>query len=144
MSVRDLSHNTDNYMVLGCLLSAPEREHVMYLSGRKKLPLRPPADPTMEDGIFTALRRAVPKPHAREIRKNGWISEDTWIIVDERVSARRKTKDQSRIWRLSRAIVASLKGERKRRVETAGEEVETLLGAEPPNPQEAWRRLKGW
>ena len=29
-------------------------------------------------------------------------------------------------------------------METAGEEVETLLGADPPNPREAWRRLKGW
>ena len=51
---------------------------------------------------------------------------------------------QARIQRLSRAIAASLKGDRKRRVETAGEEVETLLGADHPNPREAWRRLKGW
>ena len=29
-------------------------------------------------------------------------------------------------------------------MEIAGEEVETLLGADPPNPKEAWRRLKGW
>ena len=35
-------------------------------------------------------------------------------------------------------------GRQKRRVEIAGEEVETLLGADPPNPKEAWRRLKGW
>ena len=27
VSVRDLMHNTDHYMVLGCLRSAPEREH---------------------------------------------------------------------------------------------------------------------
>ena len=25
-----------------------------------------------------------------------------------------------------------------------GVEVETLLGEDPPNPEEAWRRLKGW
>ena len=30
------------------------------------------------------------------------------------------------------------------RVEIAGEEVETLLGADPPNLKEAWGRLKGW
>ena len=29
-------------------------------------------------------------------------------------------------------------------METAGQEVETLLGEDPPNPKEAWRRLKGW
>ena len=124
VSVRDLRPNTDHYMVLGCLRSVPEREHTRYLSGRNKLPLRPPDEPTREDGIFTALRRAVPKPHARERRKNGCISEDMWRLVNERVSARWMTKDQSRIRRLSRAITASLKGDRKRRVETAGEEVE--------------------
>ena len=30
------------------------------------------------------------------------------------------------------------------RVETAGQDVETLLGEEPPNPKEEWIRLKGW
>ena len=49
-----------------------------------------------------------------------------------------------RIWRLSRSITASLKGERRRIVETAGEELEALLGADPPMPREAWQRLKGW
>ena len=44
VSVRDSRHNTDHYMLLGCLRSAPEREHVRYLSGRKKLPLRPLAE----------------------------------------------------------------------------------------------------
>ena len=144
VSVRDLRHNTDHYMVLGCLSRAPEREHAKYLLGRKKLPLRPPDEPTREDRIFAALRRAVLKPHARERRMNNWISEETWRLIDERVSARRGTRVQARIWRLIRAIVASLKGDRKRRVETVGEEVETLLGADPPNPREARRRLKGW
>ena len=46
MSVRDPQHNTDHYMVLGCLRSAPEREHTNYLTGRKRLPLRPPSNPT--------------------------------------------------------------------------------------------------
>ena len=50
---------------------------------------------------------------------------------------------KARIRRLSREIAASLKGDRKRREEIAGEEVETLLGADPLNPKEAWRRLKG-
>ena len=86
----------------------------------------------------------MPKPHERERRKNGWISEDTWRIFDKRVSARRKTRDQTRIRRMIRAITASLKGDRRRRVETAGEEVEALLGVDPPMSQEAWQRLKVW
>ena len=144
VSVRDPRHNTDHYMVLGCLRSAPEREHAKYLTGRKNLPLQPPAEPTREYVIFAALRRSVPKPHARERRMNEWISEDTWRLVNERVSARRGTRVQESIRRLIRAISASIKVDRKRRVETAGKEVETLFGADPPNPREAWRSLKGW
>ena len=48
------------------------------------------------------------------------------------------------IRRLGRAIRASLQGDRKRREETVGLDMETLLGEDPPNPKEAWRQLKGW
>ena len=49
-----------------------------------------------------------------------------------------------RIRRLGRAIRASIQGDKKRRLETAGQDVETLLGGDLPNAKEAWRRLKGW
>ena len=88
VSVRDPRHNTDHFMVVVCLCSAPEQEHTRYIMGRRKMPLRPPTEPTREDGIFAALRRAVPKPHVRDRHKNAWISEETWRLVDERVSAR--------------------------------------------------------
>ena len=129
-------------MVVGCLHSAPKWEHTRYIMGRRKMPLRPPTEPTREDGIFEALRRAVPKPHARDRHKNAWISEETWRLTDERAYAQRGTGVRMRIRRLGRAIRASLQGDRKRRVETAGQDVETLLGEDPPNPKEAWRRLK--
>ena len=70
--------------------------------------------------------------------------EETWRLVDERFSARRGTGVRMRIQRLGRAVRAILQGDRKRRVETAGQDVETMLGEDPPNPKEAWRRLKGW
>ena len=85
----------------------------------------------------------MPKPHGRDRHKNEWISEETWRLVDKRVSTRRGTGVRARIQRLGRAIRASLQGDRKRRVDIAGQEVETLLGEDPPNPKEAWRRLKG-
>ena len=50
---------------------------------------------------------------------------------------------QAKIQRLGRAIRAILKGDRKRRVDILGEDVETLLGEDPPNAKEAWRSLKG-
>ena len=40
---------------------------------------------------------------------------------------------RDRIRRLGRAIRESLKGDRKRRVEDAGTDVEELLGGDPPN-----------
>ena len=66
--------------------------------------LNPPTEPTREDDLFDALRRAVPKPHEQEKHNNAWISEETWRLVDERVSARRGTRVRERIWRLGRAL----------------------------------------
>ena len=106
--------------------------------------LRPPMEPTREDGIFADLWRAVPKPPARDRHKNAWILEGAWRLVVERVSARGGAGVHTRIRRLGRAIQASLQGDRKRRVEAVGQEVEALLGEDPPKPKEAWRRLKGW
>ena len=58
-SVRDPRHNSDHYMILGCLHRAPLRDHARYLGGRKlPPPLRPQTAPTREDGIFAAIRRA--------------------------------------------------------------------------------------
>ena len=94
--------------------------------------------------MFAALRRAIPKKNTQERRTNEWISEETWRLVDKRVSARRGARVKAGIWRLSREIAASLKVDRKRRADIAVEEVETLLGADPPNPKEACRRLKVW
>ena len=124
--------------------SATARDHTCYIKGRQKIPLKPPSEPTREDELFGALRRAVPKPHEQEKYKNAWIYEETWRLVDERVFARRVTGVRVRIWRLGRAIRASLKGDMKWRVETVGTYVKALLGGDPPNAKEAWRRMKGW
>ena len=132
-------------MVLGCLHSAYLREHTRYLGGRKRLPLCPPTAPTRKDRIFAALRRDVINPRAWEASKNVWILATTWRLVDKRVSARQDIKkDQALIRRLSRAIKASLREDRKRRAEEVGAEVKTLLGLDPPLHREAWHRIKGW
>ena len=115
VSVRDPRHNSDHYMVLGCLHSASLKEHARYLRGRKKPPLRPPTEPTRENTIFADLQRANPKPRAQEARKNAWISATMWRLVDERVSTRRDLeKYQALVRRLGRAIRMSLRTDRKR------------------------------
>ena len=68
VSVRDPMHKSYHFMVLGCLRSNPLMENSKYLSWRKRLPLRPKTALTREDGIFEALRRAVPNPQARDAR----------------------------------------------------------------------------
>ena len=145
VSVRDPRHNSYHYIVLVCLYNAPLREHARYLGGRKRLPLRPLTAPARKDRIFAALQMAVPNLLAREARKNAWISASTSRLVDKRVSARQDiAKDQALIRRLGRAIKASLRGDRKRRAEKAGAEVETLMMSDRPLHQEAWPRIKGW
>ena len=82
---------------------------------------------------------------AREARENAWISETMWKLVDEKFSARRDpARDQTLIRRLGHAINASLKGDRRRRAEEAGNEVERLLGLYPPHHREACHQIKGW
>ena len=124
VTVWDPRHKSDHYLVLGCLPSAPLMEYSKYLGRRKRLPIRPLATLTREDGLFAALRRSVPKPKSREARKNTMILAATWRIVNERVSARQDhARDQAPIRRLVRAINVSLKGDRRRRIEEVGEEV---------------------
>ena len=46
IAVQDPRHNSDHYMVLGCLPSAPLSETKRYLGGRKRWPVRPPTEPS--------------------------------------------------------------------------------------------------
>ena len=111
MAVRDPQHNSDHYLVLGCLRSAPLREHTKYLGQRTWLPLRPPTILMREDGLFVALQRAITKPKAREATKNAWILDDTLSFIGERVSVHQyPERDHALIQRLGQAINKSLKG----------------------------------
>ena len=107
-------------MVMGLLRGETAKAHDKYIAGRRKIPLKPPRRPTREDKLFGDLRRAVLKPQPREQHRNAWISEETWRLVDERVTMRRKPRARTGMQRLGRAIQASLKGDRRRRVEEAG------------------------
>ena len=42
VAVRDPRHNTDHYMVLGCLRRVTLRENKFYLGSKMQLPLYPP------------------------------------------------------------------------------------------------------
>ena len=111
VAVQDPRYNSDHYMVVGMLRGGTKREHVRYIAGRRRMPLTPPKEPTREDTFFRDLWQAVPKPHKREQHRNAWISDETWKLVDERISARRGPRVKARLRRLGLAIKASLKGD---------------------------------
>ena len=110
VSVRDPRYNSDHYMVVGLLRGGTTREHIRYIAGRRRIPLTPPKRPMREDTLFGDLRRAVPKPHSQEQHRNAWISDETWKLVDERVTMSRKPWAKTEMRRLGRAIQASLMG----------------------------------
>ena len=111
----------------------PPTEHKRYLGGRKRWPVRLPKEPTRTDQLFAALRRAVPRAQPREARRNAWISESTWRLIDERVSARRDPRyRQDYKQRLGKAVQKSLAIDRRRRADEVGAEVEALVKADPP------------
>ena len=107
--------------------------------------VRPTEKPTQADQLFAALRRAVPKAQLREARRNAWISEETWRLVDARVSARQDPRyGRAFKQQLGRAVKASLAADRKRRVDEAGAEVEALVKSDPPFIQEVCYHIQGW
>ena len=145
VAVRDSRHNSDHYMVLGCLPNAPPTEQKQYLGERKLWPVRPPREPTTTDELFAALHRAVPRAQPCKARRNAWISESTWRLIDERVSARRDPR-YGRVFKRQqgKAVQKSLAADRQRRADEAGVEVEALVKADPPIIQESWYRLQEW
>ena len=144
VAVRDPRNNSDHYMVLGCLSSSPPTEHKRYLGGRKRWPVRPPRELTQTDQIFAVLQRAVPKVQPREARRNAWISESTWRLINERVSAFRDPQyGQAFKRRLGKEVQKSLATDRRQQADELGAELEALVKAAPPLIQEAWYRLQG-
>jgi hypothetical protein len=134
-------------MVLGKIRSAKLKENRKYLMGRKRFPLRiPTARPLKKpESLFEDLRLSAEKQETEKRRVASWISAETWGLVDTRTSLRREVNhDRAAIRCLDRAVKASLKADRKRRVEVAGANVEAFLMADPPDLQAAWNAMKGW
>ena len=100
VAVRDPRYNSDHYMVMGLIRGGTARAHGMYIAGRRKIPLKPPRRPTREDELFGDLRRVVLKLQPREQHRNTWISEETWRIIDERVTMRRKSRARTGLRKL--------------------------------------------
>ncbi len=79
----------------------------------------------------------------RERHKNQWISDSTWVLINQRAALRQAGKlNQCEARVIERRIKAALKGDHKQRAATVGDKIEGLLAA--GEVKEAWRCLKGW
>jgi len=65
---------------------------------------------------------ALPPPLERERPQNQWISDSTWVLINQRAALRRAGKlNQCGARVIGRRIKAALKGDRKQRAATVGE-----------------------
>ncbi|HEY9815724.1 MAG TPA: endonuclease/exonuclease/phosphatase family protein, partial [Candidatus Obscuribacterales bacterium] len=151
VSIRDpRNFDSDHYMVIGKLLSAPMTGNRRYLLGRRRFPLKLPkwGPQSRADALFQALQEMKTPPQRVNRLKKPWVSEATWKLVDQKAALRHRRQVghdrelQSESRRLSRRIQQALKADRKQRVETAGAAIEAALSAN--DLQGAWTQCKAW
>jgi hypothetical protein len=95
------------------------------------------------ESLFNNLQLGCKPLPLRECPANKWISDATWLLIDQRArlyKSRKLTQRQARC--LGRRIKAALDGNRRQRAANVASEVEGYLSTE--QPKEAWRCLKGW
>ena len=86
LSSRYPRHNTDKYMILGCLSGTTLRDNQQYLIWCMWIPLCPPKTSILEDTILMDLKRSVPKPSVSQKQRASFIYEETWQFFDARLS----------------------------------------------------------
>ena len=77
VAFRDSCHNTDHYLVMGCLCGAPSAENLRYLGNRARFPINPPNNPDGVYRLFVELRGGIPNPPWQERPRQAWILPET-------------------------------------------------------------------
>lgn len=80
---------SDHEALCAWIRAGPATVHKGYLRARKTLLWSPPAQPDKEDFRFDRLKEAAAKPERSFRERKGWISDETWQLVDERAELRR-------------------------------------------------------
>jgi len=146
--IRDPRHFvTDHKLVCGYLISNELKENKNYLKGRTLFPHRTPkmGPSSKMDSLFQDIETAG-KPTSSERRqgpRSGWISDETWRIVDQKNAFRRSPGYNQTEYRcLNRRLKLAFKSDRKRRCATAGALAEAELSN--GNTREAWTIVRSW
>ena len=147
VSVKEPRHDSDHRMIVGVLSCDKLKENKRCIMSQQRYPLKAPTgdNRTELDIIFAELKERIPKVGPRELKRNAWISEGTWQLIDQRIALRRQRRGDQQMCRgLGRRIKASLKEDRRRRAAEAGEQIEACINHRNPDWKEAWGILKGW
>ena len=101
-----------------------------------------PKDPSRADVLLAELCNHVDKrPPEPDSRKQSWISNDTWKLVDQKAEAR-KIGNTEQTHRLKRVLKQSLKKDRKARLETVASTAEAFLVNR--KIEKAYGVIRGW
>ena len=118
--------HSDHRLVVAKYLVRPPKCHRQYLNARRQMPFKMAKGPwTMADILFELVLRQVPAPEKRKpYTDKDWISDKSRQLWDQRCSLRRQKKHcKAEARRLTRAIAASLKADRKQRTLEVGEQI---------------------
>ena len=93
--------------------------------------------------MFHHLKEASAEMEQETRHRPGWISEDTWTLIDQRSALRRTPGySQATLQCLNCQVNVSLREDWKRRVTKAGDATEAALASK--DHKGAWSKVKSW
>ena len=142
--VKPRLYDSDHSAVVATMIPAPAKQHLRYLNGRKAFPLRVLArNMTQLDRMFEDIQPPPTVPEEAAARGPGWVSEQTWQLVDQRVMGKRDGSLTPRNLKLLNSrIRRSFRRDRLQRSVDAGTEIEARLVA--GDIRGSWGLLKRW
>ena len=140
VAVWDAQHNTNHYLILGCLPGAAPAAHSHYLRKVTRSPIMPPSTLDRVSCMFAELQGGITSPPWREHHRQEWIWPETCSLINTRIVARRQM-DQQSSRALNRTIKAGLQEHMCRRAAEVVSVVEPLFASDPPLIQEPWIQM---
>lgn len=133
--------DTDHRMIVIGLKSDSQVHHKKYSQQRKKLGYITNGNSRNDKLIDELTNERQKNKIQQDHRVKSWISERSWILIDEKAEARR-IGNREEIRRLKSLIRQSLRTDEKIRAEKAGDEIERCLAM--GNTREAYDIMRKW